>query len=116
MNKLKQSERDITYLLIDYLNAKGFIVWRHNVSSTDYQRKDGSTGRMLFGKKGDSDIMGFQKKTGRFICVEVKKPGYRVGDITMEQAKFISMVNYFGAIGIVASSVEELEEGLKEFG
>jgi hypothetical protein len=69
---------------------------------------------MLFGRKGDSDIMGFQKKTGRFICVECKLPGWKLEDVSSEQLEFINMVNHFGGIGIVASSVEELKVGLQE--
>jgi len=109
------SERDITHMLISQLNYRGFIVWRHNVTAIGYERKNGSVGRVMFGRKGDSDIMGFQKKTGRFIVVEVKKPGYKPSDVSPQQEEFINMVTYFGGIGFVASSIEEMEEKLKTF-
>jgi hypothetical protein len=46
-------------------------------------------------------------KTGRFLAIEVKRPG---GKATPEQQQFIDTINQAGGLAFVARSVEEVEK------
>ncbi len=59
------------------------------------------------GEKGIADIIGCHK--GRMIAIEIKKPG---GKPTSEQLQFLENVKAAGGIGFVASSVNDVIEGL----
>jgi hypothetical protein len=56
--------------------------------------------------KGSADLIGWCPG-GRFLAVEVKKPG---GLVSSEQVSFINAVNNHGGIAMVATSAEEFEE------
>ena len=57
--------------------------------------------------KGIADIIGVYH--GRFLAIEVKKPG---GRVSPDQKKFIDTINAEGGIAFVAYSVEEVIEKL----
>jgi hypothetical protein len=59
--------------------------------------------------RGVSDIIGCIPKTGRFLAIEVKRPG---GKPTPEQQQFIDTINAAGGLAFVARSVEEVEQRL----
>jgi hypothetical protein len=46
-------------------------------------------------------------KTGRFLAIEVKRPG---GKPTPEQQQFMDMINQAGGLAFVAHSIEEVAE------
>jgi hypothetical protein len=54
-----------------------------------------------------SDIIGCRLKTGRFLAIEVKRPG---GKPTPEQQQFIDTINHAGGLAFVARSIEEVEQ------
>jgi hypothetical protein len=51
-----------------------------------------------------------QLKDGRFLAIEVKKPG---GKLTKEQNEFITMVNMNKGFGIIATDAAQVAEALK---
>jgi hypothetical protein len=48
-------------------------------------------------------------KTGRFLAIEVKRPG---GKATQEQQQFIDTINAAGGLAFVAHSIEEVQAQL----
>lgn len=91
------------------LTLKGYHVWRQNNGGV-YDptikkfRKNSST-------PGISDIIGFHKKTGRFIACEIKAGKDRLSD---EQIEFLKNVNDAGGVGMVVRTIDDLEKFLKE--
>lgn len=55
--------------------------------------------------KGSSDLIGLTRD-GRFLAIEVKTER---GKLSQEQKAFLAMVNRMGGCGIVARSVQDLE-------
>lgn len=55
-------------------------------------------------RKGVSDIIGFHKKTGVFIAIEVK---FGKDKLSVEQRFFLELVNRSGGVGIVAKNYDE---------
>lgn len=121
-----QSANALTKTVLNYLNMQGFRAWRQNtvgiLDPTELVKKLGamfascvakrriptkkelqalirSCYRKNNGLNGTSDIQGYQKKTGRFIAVEVK-----AGSDTLKphQAAFLQEVKRNGGIAIVA--------------
>jgi hypothetical protein len=117
-----QSANQLTRNIIDWLNMNGFIAWRNNTigifdQKVAAKRLEGrkltfkeiikvlsSSYRKSHEKKGVSDILGIEKKTGRLIAVEVK-----VGKdkLSMHQELFLKQVNKSGGFGIVAKSFDD---------
>jgi hypothetical protein len=58
--------------------------------------------------KGISDILGIYQ--GRFLAIEVKRPG---GRVSREQREFLNRVNAEGGLGFVAYSVDDVVERLQ---
>lgn len=108
---MKPTERQITHSIIEYLNYQGYFCWRENVGAMELPNKNGTTRMVKFGKAGISDIIGLSKK-GRFIAVEVKRPE-TMKRVTPAQDSFLQMIRDYGGIGIVASSVEDVQKQLK---
>lgn len=92
----------------------GWSLWRNN--SGAYQD---DTGRVIrYGVANDSkqlnavfkssDLLGIGPN-GRFVAVEVKKPGWTKpsNDRERAQANFLGVVNKMGGIGMFATSVEQ---------
>ncbi len=60
---------------------------------------------------GSGDLIGFHvERDGKFVSVETKS---KSGRLTTEQKNWMEQVRNAGGIGIVARSVEEALEGLK---
>lgn len=89
------------------MSIVGARVFRNNVGL--FETKDGrkiKTGLCV----GSSDLIGFDRK-GRFIAIEVKRPG---GERRIEQKRFIELVNSFGGIAFFADSQEDALRKYKE--
>lgn len=54
--------------------------------------------------KGSSDLIGLRRGDGRFVAIEVKKPG---GNRRPEQHNYISLVREFGGLAGFAENVEQ---------
>ena len=95
------SEQDIQNLIRLALSERGILNFRNNVGCL----KD-ATGRMVrYGLyPGSSDIIGIMPD-GRFLAIEVKKPGKKP---TPEQLNFIEAIRRHGGIAGVVHGVEDL--------
>lgn len=83
---------EITAYALKVLHLQGYEVWRQN-------NVRAIRGRTFTGKKGLSDIMGFQMTTGKLVAVEVKKTGDKLSD---DQKEFLSKVSDAGAFAFLA--------------
>jgi hypothetical protein len=97
-----EKEQDIQKAILDYLRIKKFVVFKHH--STGSGIRDGKAFFFAYSEKGISDIIACSK-TGRFIAIEVKKPG---GKPSPEQLEFLERVNSNGGIGILAYSIDDV--------
>jgi len=86
------------------LDLRGFHVWRQNNAAVYDPTK--KIFRSNSATKGISDIIGFHRKTARFIAVEIKVGKDR---ISKEQELFIDSVIRSGGIGIVLKDMDGLE-------
>lgn len=96
------SEQDIQKSILDYLRLKKYVVFKHN--STQFGVRNGKSFAFSNGEKGISDIIGCSKE-GRFIAVEVKKPG---GKPSPEQIEFLRRIKENGGYGILAYSLDDV--------
>lgn len=103
--KLKILEKDIKRQILQYMRARGALIFVHdnvgiyNHEKGVYQLRRGPE-RML----GVADLIGIYK--GKFIAIEVKQPGRR---LTSEQAVFLAQVKDQGGISFMATSVEDTQ-------
>jgi len=103
----KTMESDVLKSIMAYLKIHPKVAWIARIN----------TGAMLidhrfvrFGFNGCSDIIG-QLKDGRFLAVEVKRPG---NVPTKLQNAFIQMVNDNGGLAFWADDVFTVEERLSD--
>jgi len=85
----------------------GVKLLRNNVGA--YKDKVGNWVRYGLGV-GSSDLIGIRRRDGRFVAIEVKRPGEKP---TKEQIQFIEHVKEFGGIAAVVTNPDQLEEILK---
>ena len=76
----------------------GCICWIHDVDNR--QMKTGLG-------KGTSDIIAIVPPSGRFLGVEVKRPGYHPSDVRPEQTRWLAVVRQFGGVSGIATSESE---------
>jgi hypothetical protein len=74
----------------------GCLVWVHDV---DYRLGKTGLGR------GTSDLICIVPPRGRFLGVEVKRPGYSPSDVRAEQRAWIDAVRKFGGVAGIATDV-----------
>ncbi len=98
-------ESDIQKQIMDYLEARQYLHIRIN------------SGLILKGNRairlapeGTSDIIAMHPNTGKFIAIEIKKPGEKLSD---EQLDFLSKVKKGCGIPIIADCIEDVIDGLK---
>ncbi len=92
-------EQVIQKNIIEYLKKNGFLAFVYTASG-------------YYAKAGLPDIMGCTPQ-GKFIGIEVKRPGQKPKPIQMA---YINAINSIGGIGMWATSVEEVENELKKRG
>lgn len=103
---LQPTEHEIQAGILEYLLARGYYVWRNN--SGGFRKGDYF---VKVGKKGSADIIGIHRDgSGRFLAIEVKRPG---GKATPEQLEFIGAINMAGGKAFVAHSVDEVINELR---
>lgn len=112
-------EKDIERGILNYLSLLPNIrIWKQNTLGV-FDSKRG-TYRMPHSphiKKGISDIIGIirhgqtlnSERVGRFLAIEIKTP-HRRRCLSGEQKEFIEMINDFGGLAFVATSIEEVKE------
>jgi hypothetical protein len=104
----KPTANQTTKAVIALLSGIGYIVWRNNTTGIWDAKKQ--VFRKHHGRVGIPDVIGYQKKTGRFIAVEIKAGKDK---LSPEQDFFIKEVNRFGGIAMVVRSVDDLLEQLQ---
>lgn len=90
------TETEIKKLIMEYMNAAGYTVW---VTNAGYARRN-----IKLAPPGTPDIIGYSPK-GRFVGIEVKKPGCRPTEI---QEKWHEAARSAGCEIHVATSVEDI--------
>lgn len=95
-------EADILQLCRIAASECGATVWRNNQGAYE---KDGYHIKYGVCNPGGSDLIGIYK--GRFLALEVKKPG---GRVTTEQAQFIEYVNRAGGIAGIVYSPDDVKK------
>ncbi len=81
------------------LAAAGVLVMKHNVDAR------GGVGRGL--GLGVADLICVVPPLGRFLAIEVKRPGYTQSDVRDAQRRWLGVVLRFGGIAGIATSVDE---------
>lgn len=98
-----QKESDIQKAIIDYLKLKKYVVFKHR--NVGIYKKDSDRYIPLpKSELGISDIIGCSP-SGKFLAIEVKKPG---GKATDDQIKFIKSIVDNGGIGMIAYSIDDV--------
>lgn len=92
-------EKSIEIQIRVALAAAGVMVMKHHVD----QRSPFGRGLGI----GVADLICIVPPHGRFLAVEVKRPGYSASDVRDEQTRWLATARRFGAVAGIASSVEE---------
>ena len=110
-SKKVPNENSITNAILTYLNCQpNTFAWRNNTTGIYDSRKKcyrARTGK--YNIKGVADILGITND-GRFIAIEVKRPG---GRASREQQYYLSRIKALGGIAGIATSVIEAKELLE---
>jgi hypothetical protein len=105
---LSTKESDILRAVLEWLHWHHIFVFR--VNNTGIFDPTQKRFRSFQGMKGVSDILGIIN--GRFLAIEVKRPGQKPRP---DQAEFLKEINNQGGLGIVVHSLDELEKQLGPF-
>lgn len=106
MARKRTPEQQVKTEISEYLASKGYLFW-WAPSTGIYDHKINKF-RPLNGKyqrKGVADILGVLKD-GTFFAIECKSP--QSNRVSEDQKSFIEAVNAFGAVAIVARSVDDV--------
>lgn len=96
------AERDVLASILEYLPYAKPVAWFARMNSGGYEIK----GQFVrFGFKGCSDIIG-QLRDGRFLAIEVKRPG---GTVTEDQVEFLAKVQRANGVAFVAHSLDDVQ-------
>lgn len=107
------TEQDIQRQCLDYLQGVlRWHAWRNNTGAMRWTDRAGGNRLMRFGATGSADILGVCCD-GRFLAVEVKRPG---GRPTEAQVAWLDRVRESGGVAMVVTSLEELRQGLSRAG
>jgi hypothetical protein len=94
----------LTNATLRVLHLNGFEAWRNNnIPTFDAKR---NIYRANTTKKGISDIIGFQRSTGRFLAVEIKNGKDK---LSAEQKVFLEDVKNGGGIAMVIYNMTDVE-------
>lgn len=100
--KVAKTEADIMREVQLAASKLGCRLFRNNVGMAKIEGRVIKYGLV----KGSSDLIGWTAN-GRFLAVEVKRPG---GIISPEQQRFIEAVNDKGGLGMVVFSAQDFED------
>lgn len=110
MSMPKLLEKDIQKTILEWLSyQKQTFVWRQNSGAMYADSKTGRHGFKTASVQGVSDIIGIWQ--GFPIAIEVKRPKEKPTD---NQHAFLENFGKAGGIAIVAHSLEEVQESLKQ--
>jgi ketopantoate reductase len=103
------SANELTKAILRYLNLNSFFCWRNNTVGIWDEKK--GIFRKNAGLNGIADIIGIEKKTGRFLAIEVK---FGKDEMSYEQLAFMSEIERAGGIAIVARSIDDVIDGINK--
>lgn len=89
-------EQDVQTKIMNYITSIGGLPVKFNNIG-------------IYAKAGVSDILACVK--GRFVAIEVKKPGGRPSQL---QLQFIDAINKIGGIAFIADNLDIVKDKLKE--
>lgn len=101
----KESERGIEFRTRVALTAAGALVMKHTVEVCHRCRQRPSQRTGL--GTGASDLICVVPPYGRFLGIEMKKPGYSPSDVRPDQHCWLAVIRRFGGITGIATSPEE---------
>lgn len=102
-------ESDVLRACLDLLRLRSIFAWRNNNAGVNRTDKGGRQFWTHTGLKGISDILGVLPD-GRFLAIEVKRPGERP---TREQVEFIESVRDNNGAACWVDSVDALDAQLR---
>lgn len=104
-------EKEVLNACLSYLHFRlpDALIWRQNQVAVPLPN---GKFRRFVGLLGVADILGVLD-TGRFLAVEVKRPG---GKTSPHQQEFLGKVSSLGGVACCVCSVDELEADLREAG
>ena len=106
-------EREIEYSILDWLNFNGVFAWKVNVKGYFDQNKGFyRRSNNVFDLRGQPDITGVLPD-GRALFVEVKTDRGKLSD---DQVWFGQKLQESGCVYIVARSIEDVEQKIKNEG
>ena len=94
--KANKKEQDIQETIMHYISSIGGLPVKFNNIG-------------IYAKAGVADILACIK--GRFVAIEVKKPGNTPSDL---QENFINAVNSIGGFAFWADNLQDVKDKLKE--
>ena len=106
------SEQEIQNSILEWLHFVGIFAWRNNSAGIYDQRSGAYRRKPKYAINGVSDILGILPD-GKFFAIETK--ANRRKKASYDQKQFISKINEQGGIALVAWSIEQVEERLKEY-
>lgn len=95
----KHEEQDIQTKVISYLHSICFLPIKYNAIG-------------YYAKSGIPDII-CCSNTGRFVAIEMKKPGEKPRPL---QKAYLDSINAINGVAFYATSLEEVKQNLKERG
>lgn len=108
---MKTPTNNLTHAIIAYLSLSGFRVWRngnHAVYSVKRRAFLKNPTKLL----GIPDIIGYQKKTGRAIYIEVKTGKDK---LSTEQLDFLNDATDNKCIALIAWDFDNFEKQIKQY-
>lgn len=115
-----QREKVLENKILEYLSLKGIWAFKIKTMGTFDPRTGTFRRHSKWYKRGVSDILGIYN--GKFLAIEVKAPKEtsmdgtkkQAGQLSSHQKSFLKEVEEQGGIGIVARSIDDLEQALKK--
>lgn len=107
----KSTESGVVKACLQLLQLHGIYCWRQNQGAIPLS---GGGFRRFVGLKGVADIIGIaggKLGRGRFLAVEVKKPG---GRLSKKQKAFLAAVEERGGYAVCVDNVADLESWLRD--
>lgn len=101
----QQNERAVEVQVRVALAAAGVMVMKHTVETC--HNCGSKPGKRQGLGIGCSDLICVVPPHGRFLGIEMKRPGYRPSDVKEHQHRWLAVVRRFGGVTGVAASVEE---------
>jgi hypothetical protein len=105
-------EKEIQKEILTLLQSNDIKCWRNNSGVIFGKNAAGKSYMHRLGPAGSCDIIGLLND-GRFLGIEVKRPGHILSDL---QIIFIDEINLRKGIAFMATSTEEVFEKLKSYG